>query len=96
MRKSLVVSVLILAIARVGAVDYLTAGADPQRTGWVRDETVFTPANVSSMKLLWKVKLESTPREMHNLFPPLVVERVTTARGARDEDREDRCKPQSH
>jgi outer membrane protein assembly factor BamB len=84
MRKCLIASGLLLAIARVGAVDYLTAGADPQRTGWIRDESVFTTANVSSMKLLWKVKLESTPREMHNLFPPLVVERVTTARGARE------------
>ena len=36
------------------------------------------------MKLLWKVKLESQPREMHNLFSPLIAERVTTARGARE------------
>ena len=51
------------------------------RTGWVRDEKVFTPANVGSMKLLWKVKLESTPRAMHNLFAPLIAERVTTRAG---------------
>ena len=36
------------------------------------------------MKLLWKVKLESTPRAMHNLFAPLVAERVTTAQGTRE------------
>lgn len=84
MRRCLVAAGLILAIARLGAVDYLTAGADPQRTGWVKGEKVFTPANVSRMKLLWKKKLPSTPREMHNLFPPLVAERVTTGRGRRE------------
>jgi outer membrane protein assembly factor BamB len=84
MRRCFVALGLILAIARVGAVDYLTAGADPQRTGWIRGEKVFTPANVPRMKLLWKKTLPSTPREMHNLFPPLVTARVTTARGARE------------
>ena len=68
-------------VVRVWGAEYLTAGVDAQRTGWVKDEKIFTPQNVSGMKLLWKTKLESTPREMHNLFPPLVVERVTTARG---------------
>src|SRR5438093_1440399 len=40
--------------------------------------------NVKGMKLLWKVKLPSTPREMHNLFPPLIVEHVTTPQGSRE------------
>ena len=84
MRRWLIAAGLILAIARLGAVEYLTAGADPQRTGWVKDEKVFTPANVSRMKLLWKKKLPSTPREMHNIFPPLVAERVATPRGTRE------------
>jgi outer membrane protein assembly factor BamB len=50
----------------------------------MKDEKVFTLANVKDMKLLWKVKLDSKPREMHNLFSPLIAERVTTARGARE------------
>ena len=66
------------------ASDYLTEGNDPGRTGWMKDEKVFTLANVKDMKLLWKVKLDSQPREMHNLFSPLIAERVTTARGARE------------
>jgi outer membrane protein assembly factor BamB len=76
--------VLLMSTATVGAVDFLTEGFDNARTGWVRDEKVFTPANVSSMKLLWKLKLESTPRAMHNLVAPLVAERVTTAQGVRE------------
>ena len=74
---------LLLSTVTAGAVDFLTEGVDNGRTGWVRDEKVFTPGNVASMKLLWKVKLESTPRAMHNLFAPLVAERVTTPEGTR-------------
>jgi hypothetical protein len=36
------------------------------------------------MKLLWKIKLPSTPREMHNLFAPLIAERVNTPQGVRE------------
>ena len=42
------------------------------------------PANVKDMKLLWKVKLDSRPREMHNLFSPLIAERGHRRRGARE------------
>ena len=66
------------------ASDYLTDGVDHGRTGWMKDEKVFTTANVQDMKLLWKIKLDSTPREMHNLFPPLIAERVTTPQGTRE------------
>jgi len=84
-RCAAVAAALVLAVVvRIGAADYLTAGVDAQRTGWMKDEKIFSPQNVSGMTLLWKTKLESTPREMHNLFPPLVVERVTTARGPRE------------
>jgi type 1 glutamine amidotransferase len=66
------------------ASDYLTEGNDPGRTGWMKDEKVFTLANVKDLKLLWKVELESQPREMHNLFSPLIAGRVMTARGPRE------------
>ena len=35
------------------------------------------------MKLLWKLQLDNQPRQMHNLFPPLIVGDVTTARRRR-------------
>ncbi|HET7220978.1 MAG TPA: PQQ-binding-like beta-propeller repeat protein [Vicinamibacterales bacterium] len=80
------VAIVILVLSGVAgaASDFLTEGVDNARTGWVRDEKVFTTANVGGTKLLWKVKLESTPRAMHNLFAPLVAERVTTPEGARE------------
>jgi outer membrane protein assembly factor BamB len=66
------------------ASDFLTEGVDNARTGWVRDEKIFTTASVARTALLWKVTLESTPRAMHNLFAPLIAERVTTAQGNRE------------
>ncbi len=50
----------------------------------MRDETVFTTANVANTRLLWRLGLESTPRAMHNLFAPLVAQRVETAQGTRE------------
>ena len=70
--------------ATVFATDFLTEGVDKERTGWVRDEKIFTKANVGTSKLLWKIKLTSTPRAMHNLFAPLIAERVTTAAGVKE------------
>ncbi len=67
--------------ATLSATDVLMEGVDTERTGWVKDEKIFTPANVGSTKLLWSVQLNSTPRSMHNLFPPLIAENVTTPQG---------------
>jgi outer membrane protein assembly factor BamB len=66
------------------ASEYLSGGVDNGRTGWIKDEKVFTTANVKDMKLLWKIKLESTPRQMHNLFQPLVATSVATPQGPRE------------
>jgi hypothetical protein len=70
--------------AAIHAADYFTEGVDSGRTGWVKDETVFNTTNVRTMKLLWKVKVNSTPRQMHNLFAPLTVTGVATVRGPRE------------
>ncbi len=53
--------------------DWLTDGGDPQRTAWQKNETILSPSTVKDMKLLWKIKLDNQPREMHSLFPPLIV-----------------------
>ena len=50
------VALVMLASCVLGASpmasDYLTEGNDPGRTGWMKDEKVFSPANVKDMKLL--------------------------------------------
>src|SRR5262245_38786585 len=77
-------AVVLLSAVTLAASDFLAEGVDSGRTGWVKDEKIFTPANVSGSKLLWKVTLDSKPRAMHNLFAPLVAESVTTAQGPRE------------
>jgi outer membrane protein assembly factor BamB len=70
--------------AQSGKASWLTDGADPQRTGWQRNETIISTTSVRNMKLAWTVKLDSAPRQMHNLFPPLVVPDVATADGPKE------------
>ena len=63
--------------------DWLTDGGNSQRTAWQKDEKIFNPESVKGMKLLWKLQLDNEPRQMHSLFPPLIVERVNTRSGLR-------------
>ncbi|HYO84796.1 MAG TPA: PQQ-binding-like beta-propeller repeat protein [Bryobacteraceae bacterium] len=74
-------SFLSFAPATAEAADWLTDGADVRRTNWQQDEKTLTPENVGSMRLLWKVKLDNQPRQMHNLLEPLVIGRVETNNG---------------
>src|SRR5262245_49006225 len=82
-RTLLTVLTLIAAagVARARTADFLMEGPDNGRSGWVKDEKVFNTTNVRDMKLVWKAKLDTPPREMHNLFAPLVVEHVVTSQG---------------
>ena len=66
------------------SADWLTTGYDPQRTGWQRNEKTLTTANVKNMTLLWTVQTGNQPRQMHNLFPPLIVEKVKTSTGMKE------------
>ena len=56
--------------------DWLTDGGDAQRTAWQKNEHILNVSNVKGMKLLWKYKTDNVAREMHALFPPLIVGRV--------------------
>src|SRR5262249_1874657 len=65
--------------------DWLTDGGDPQRTAWQKNETILSPSTVKDMKLLWKIKLDNQAREMHSLFPPLIVGSVAMPDGSNRE-----------
>jgi outer membrane protein assembly factor BamB len=82
-RTLLIASALVFTAAGWGA-DWLTDGHDSQRTGWQRDEKILTVANVGKLKLLWKVKTDNEPRQMHGLFPPLIVSKAATKNGTRE------------
>jgi outer membrane protein assembly factor BamB len=63
---------------------WLMDGGDPARTSWQREETLLSPTSVGDMRLLWKVKLDNEPREMHNLFAPLIIPDLRMPGGARE------------
>src|SRR5215471_15080104 len=83
MRK-LSVSIAVLGCFAATAADWLTDGYDSKRTAWQRDEKILSLTSVKDMKLLWKLHLDNEPRQMHSLFPPLIVERLNTSRGVRE------------
>jgi outer membrane protein assembly factor BamB len=81
---ALIVGLTLTVSAAPRASDYLTEGNDNSRTGWMKHEKVFTPGNVTRTRLLWKLTLDNAPREMHNLFPPLIVEKAAIEGGTRE------------
>src|SRR5579862_6301406 len=84
MRRLLLVTGALLSCVAAWSSNYLMEGGDNGRTGWLRDDKSFNVNNVRSLKLLWKTKLDSVPREMHNLFPPLIATGVTTTSGTKE------------
>ena len=73
-----------LAALSLSAADWLTDGGDSKRTNWQKDETTLTKANVKDMRLLWKIKLDNQPRQMHSLLEPLAIGRVNTRNGPKE------------
>lgn len=75
---------LMLGVGTAWSADWLADGGDPRRTAWQQDEKLLTTANVKNMRLLWKIQLDNQPRQMHSLFPPLIVARVNTSDGPKE------------
>ncbi len=71
---------LAIAVFSWGA-DWPTDGGNSQRTNWQQDETLLSKENVANLKILWKLKFDNAPRQMHSLFPPLIVGQVNTSAG---------------
>lgn len=67
-----------------GKANWLMDGGDNARSSWQRQETLISPGSVKDMKLLWTVQTDNRPRQLHNLFPPLIVSDVQTAAGLRE------------
>ena len=63
--------------------NWFTDGGGPERNAWQKDEHTLTVANVKNLTLRWKYQTDNEPREMHAMFPPLVVGRVSTPAGAK-------------
>ena len=82
---SLIPKLILLALIAIYAfgecADWLTDGGNPQRTNWQQNETILNKDNVKDLKILWTLKLDNQPREMHSLFPSLIAGSVKTANG---------------
>jgi outer membrane protein assembly factor BamB len=72
---------LLLCGAAAWSADWLTDGGDIPRTNWQQDEKILNTSNAKDVKLLWTIKLDNEPRQMHSLLPPLVIGRVQTKGG---------------
>ena len=74
---------VMLLYASAPRADWTTDGGGPQRTNWQRDEHILNTSNVKDLQILWKLKLDNQPREMHSLFPPLIAGGVQTSDGVK-------------
>jgi outer membrane protein assembly factor BamB len=84
MRRLPVLAAVAAGCMAGSAADWLTDGYDSKRTAWQRDEKILSAASIRNMKLLWKLKLDNEPRQMHSLFPPLIIGRLNTGSGPRE------------
>src|SRR3954462_621414 len=82
-RRDLVVAIL-AGCALLPAADWLTDGGSQYRNGWQKDEKTLTKANVAGMKALWSIKLENQVRELHALFPPLIIGKLNVGGATRE------------
>ena len=71
----------LLGGALLWGAEWRTDGHNPQRTAWQQDEKILNKDNVKGLKVLWKIKLDNAPQEMHSLFAPMIVEKVPTSSG---------------
>lgn len=80
--QNVLIATCIGCVLAMGA-DWPTDGGNSQRTGWQQNETILNKGNVKGLKVLWKIKLDNAPQEMHSLFPPLIIEKVATKDGTK-------------
>ena len=74
----------LVAVLRLPAGEWLTFGADAQRTGHAKNETTISTTNASKMKLLWSAKLPNQTKELTALTVPVITINHGTTKGFRD------------
>jgi hypothetical protein len=64
--------------------DWITDGGDISRSGWQKNEHTLTKENIKGVHLLWKLSTGETPRALHTLMPPLVLDSAPMPGGAKE------------
>src|SRR5438046_9573234 len=80
----LILTGLLLGNGSVRAGQWLMFGGNPQRDGWARGEDTLNKENVKALKLIWKLRVASLPKEMNSLTAPVITVNVLTAQGHKD------------
>ncbi len=83
MQSTKLLIALATSLGLIWAAEWPTDGGNSQRSNWQRDEKILNTSNVKNLKILWKIKLDNVPHEMHSLFPPLIADGVNTGQGPR-------------
>ncbi|MBS1857372.1 MAG: PQQ-binding-like beta-propeller repeat protein [Acidobacteria bacterium] len=83
MRTRSLVVLWLLGSTAMWSADWLTDGGNTKRDGWQRDEKLFSVSSAKDTKLLWKIHLDNEARQMHSLFPPLIIDKLNTSAGVR-------------
>ncbi|HKV48275.1 MAG TPA: PQQ-binding-like beta-propeller repeat protein [Candidatus Acidoferrales bacterium] len=63
--------------------EWVTNGADMERTGWQKDETKISSSSVKNFQLLWTSKTDNKPMGLAGLLEPVIVSGVSTPEGTR-------------
>jgi hypothetical protein len=84
MRRVLISAAVALFAVSGWSADWLTDGHDPQRTGWQKDEMILSVANVKDLKLPWTLQTDAKPRQMRNLVPWLILEKLNSSEDAEE------------
>jgi outer membrane protein assembly factor BamB len=73
---------IVLGQSRGG--NWPTFGGDAQRSGWEGADAAITPDTAKDLQLLWKTKLETQPRGMRPVMPPVILGRLISYRGFKE------------
>ena len=86
--KQLFCSVIICAVvARAqfgrGGAEWMTDGADAQRSHWIPADAQISPDRLREFQFLWKVKLNNQSVQLNSLTPAVLLDRYIGYRGFR-------------
>ena len=71
--------------AQRGGAEWITNGADAQRSHWIPTDPKISPASLAKpgFQLLWKVKLNNEAVQLNSLTPAVLIDRYIGYRGFR-------------
>src|SRR5881392_1199015 len=74
-----------VALAQRGGQEWLTSGADAQRSSWIRTDPKISTASIQQekpgFKFLWKLKLDNEAKQLNALTQPVLLDRLIGYRG---------------